>query len=116
MKLIVLALLTFCCAISVFATGQEPDRLVYQGKVRDLFTNPLEDYYKSNPEKRPDFMVKPLISDTGNWRGYVATWELSDGKLFLIKLDTWLCAGSTEESCAKPPLSKLFPKKVKGGR
>ncbi|HMM79015.1 MAG TPA: hypothetical protein PKC65_03220 [Pyrinomonadaceae bacterium] len=73
MKLLLSITLALVTAISAFATAQSPDRIVYKGNERMLFSNPLEGYYSSG-RKRPDFMIAPLTTSTGNWRGYVATW------------------------------------------
>jgi len=100
---------------AVFATGQAADLILYQNVEHMLFTNPLEDYYGSDATKRPRFMVKPFTSSSGNWRGYIATWEITEGKLYLKKVDSWLCK-ETKESCKEVQLSDLFPDKVVGGR
>lgn len=64
------------------ATAQEPDVLLYKGKEYALYANPLEPIYKSEDE-RPNFSVGPNTISTGNWRGYVATWKIEDGSLYL---------------------------------
>jgi hypothetical protein len=102
-------------AFAVFATGQQADRIVYQKSERMLFSNPLEDYYKADPGKRPHFMIAPLINSTGNWRGYIATWEIEECRLYLKKVDAWLCK-ETKESCKLVELADLFPGKVVGSR
>ncbi len=101
-------------ALTVLATGQTADKIVYKGVERDLFTNPLESFYATDPERRPNFMIAPLTSSTGNWRGYIATWEISEGKLFLTKLDSWICNNNVKESCEPARLSDLFPKEMIG--
>jgi hypothetical protein len=62
-----------------YATGQEPDILIFKGKRYSLYTNPLDGYFRKYPDKKP----KSDIISTGNWRGYVATFELIDSTLFL---------------------------------
>ncbi len=88
---------------------------MYNGKERELFSNPLEDYYTGG-QKRPDYLVAPLTTSSGNWRGYVATWLITDGKLYLTKIDSWICTGETKKSCSRVTLSSIFGKKVKKGR
>jgi hypothetical protein len=70
-------------AFPLSATGQEADRILIGGKEFSLLVNPLEDYYTGGREKeRPSF---PSLS-TANWRGYVATWEIQNGRLYLTKI------------------------------
>jgi hypothetical protein len=116
-KLKIITLAVICCAsaLNAFATAQTPDKLLHQGKVYDLFSNPLEEFYRAEGRSRPEFMVKPFTMSSGNWRGYVATWKLNDGKLHLTKIDSWLCAGATKDTCKSVKLEDLFPKKVSGG-
>lgn len=107
--------LTLLFAGLIFATAQEPDKILINGTEKMLLTNPLEDYY-SDPEKRPRFMIEPFMTSSGNWRGYVATWEIDDGKLFLKKINSWFCEGETKESCRQVELAVIFPEKVLDGR
>ena len=93
-----------------FATGQQPDILIYKGKSYDLFANPLEDCFKG-PRSRPSFQVKPNVISTGNWRGYVATWTIEDGFLYLLKIDAWICRDWDDKRCKKVDLKNFF-----GGR
>lgn len=65
------------------ATGQQGDLILIDGKEFPLLVTPLEDYYTGEKEKeRPSF---PALG-TSNWRGYVATWEIRDGRLYLAKV------------------------------
>ncbi len=115
MKILFTIPLLVICSVSVFATGQQADLIVYQNEERPLFSNPLEGYY-ANGRARPRYMIGPLTMSSGNWRGYVATWQIDDGQLYLKKIDSWLCNGSTKESCAPVKLTQLFPGKVRDGR
>ncbi|WP_051197755.1 hypothetical protein [Flavobacterium soli] len=84
MKLKILLILTVTFFQSkVFATAQYPDKIVYQGTEYSLQTNPLEKYFKKHPEKRP----KGGVMSSACWRGYVATFEVLDGKLLIKKLE-----------------------------
>jgi hypothetical protein len=93
---------------SAFATAQAPDKIIYEEKVRALFANPLEDYYEAG-RKRPLFMISPKILSTGNWRGYIATWEIIDGSLYLQHVESWIGG-------RKATLQRLFGKRVRNGR
>lgn len=93
-----------------FGTGQQPDVIIYKGKSYDLFANPLEDFFKGK-RSRPAFQVKPNVISTGNWRGYVATWTIEDGFLYLLRIDAWICRDWDEKRCRRVDLKSLF-----GGR
>jgi hypothetical protein len=102
-------------SVSTLATGQQADRIVYRNEERMLFSNPLEDYY-ANGRKRPRYMIEPLTISSGNWRGYIATWQIDDGKLYLKNIDSWFCNGSTKESCVQVKLAQVFQGKAKDGK
>ena len=71
------------CAIFVFATAQEGDILILDGKKYSIYTNPLEPFLRKNPEKLP----KPEVISTANWRGYIATWEVKNDRLVLVDVE-----------------------------
>lgn len=77
-----------------FATAQYPDLIIVDGDEELLHTNPLSAYFKTNPnaslpEGKPcvpgpgDECV--TVTSSANWRGYVATWEVSDDNTLLFK-------------------------------
>jgi hypothetical protein len=116
-RTILILFLFLSCALTALATAQAPDKLIYSGQERKLFSNPLEAYYENSGTKRPNFMSRPFVISSGNWRGYVATWEIVDGKLFLLNVDSSLCEGAkVEADCKQVQLSNLFPKKVSDGK
>ena len=92
---------------SVSATAQTPDKLLIEGKEYRLNTNPLQPYLAKLGDKAPKFEA---IS-SALWRGYVATWELSGGKLYLIKVEVSRPdpASPQDEEIAVDALSELFP-------
>jgi hypothetical protein len=103
MKNLILTLLLFIAFSSnVSATAQMPDLLIYEGKTVSIFSNPLEMYFdKQHP--RPNKLLESTC--TASWRGYLATWEIRDGLLYLIKL----VEGNCSDNAAEIPLEKLFP-------
>jgi len=114
MKNITKALVVIVLSLSLtgicFATGQAPDKLIIGNKVYDLFSNPLEDYYKSEKD-RPAFKISAdVMSSTGNWRGYVATWEIEGKILYLREIDAVICNFQefTAKKCRKAELRELF--------
>ena len=86
-------------ADSVHATAQLPDILIYRGETFSLFTNPLESYFNEDHPKPREILAPGC---TASWRGYVATWEIKENHLYLVKLT---------RGCSKTeiPLEKLFP-------
>jgi len=86
-------------------TAQAPDIILIDGEVSRLFSNPLESYFnEDNP--RPDFG----FVCTANWRGYVATWEISKDTLYLVDLRS---SGSRSADFSIATLFPGRPKKVK---
>lgn len=80
-------------------TAQRPDKLDYQGKLLSLFTDPLESLSR---DRRPGF----VSDNTGDWRGYVALWEIRDGRLYLKDLRGRMCtvppeSGARQAKCGK---------------
>lgn len=76
---ILLAILVLSIAPAAQATAQVPDLLIVDGKEFALNTNPLESQLEQKQWKPPE----EAMTSTANWRGYVATWEVKEGKLFL---------------------------------
>jgi hypothetical protein len=79
-------------------TAQFSEKLIYQGEEHRLFSNPLEDYFALGG-------YNPGLTSfcTALWRGYVGTWEIVDGRLYLTELDGKL------EDHSDADLSTVFP-------
>jgi len=60
-------------------TAQIRDSIIYKGQQFFLATEPLRPYLEAMDISYP-------ASSTGNYRGYVASWEVSDEKLYLVAL------------------------------
>lgn len=92
----------------VFATSQEPDRLVLEGEQLNLETNPLSPLIQAGHITLPE----PVERWSSNWRGYVATWTVSNNQLLLSKLEVLLQRVGADEK-ADPALvnvlSQVFP-------
>lgn len=85
-------------------TPQIPDNLIYEGQEYGLFSNPLEDYFdEDNP--RPEF----LRGCSALWRGYIATWEIEDGILYLIGLEDAFVREHDQADFKRAGVSDLFP-------
>ena len=113
------ALLTTIAMLSLsassFATPQAPDKLIYKGKLFNLFANPLEAFYKGDKSK-PEFMIEPRTWFSGNQRGYVATWEVRDDFLYLVEIDSWICEPPSSDNCKRADLKELFGERYQDGR
>jgi hypothetical protein len=64
----------------LFATIQEPDILLYNGREYRIWEEPMEIFFEQFPEKRPEW------SRTNLWRGYVATFEIIQNELWVIDI------------------------------
>jgi len=103
MKNLMIVLFILMLSGNASATAQFPDYLFYKGERFPIFSNPLESYFNAkNP--RPSNLF--AYSCTACWRGYVATWKIEGGYLYLTKLNEGTCASDSEEI----PLSKIFPR------
>lgn len=78
-----------------YGTAQTPERIIFEGKENSLFSTPLKQLYKISDSleiELPDFSSYFSESDSiiginyGNWRGYVATWQIENDTLYLIKI------------------------------
>ena len=96
-------------SINAMASAQVPDVIIMDGRNESLDTSPLAPYLSAHPK------VMPKSDDpaTDNLRGYVATWEILDGKLFLRRIDVAFRnprASLNEESrIIKNVIHKIFP-------
>ena len=115
MRVLLIAFALLVLPINSFATPQAPDKLIYKGRTYHLFANPLESFYKEK-ESRPIFRIAPNAWSSGNWRGYVATWEVKDGHLYLTEIDSWVCGEDSPENCKKADLKELFGERYRDGR
>lgn len=92
-----LAALAFLVPQSAPATTQIPDTIIIDGQKHSLVSLPLEQYYGPG-RPRPKFRAP----NTATWRGYLATWEIDRGRLYLKSIRAWL--GKREVG-----LEALFP-------
>ena len=92
------ALLALCPAGPVLATEQAKELFLDNGTERLLFGRPLESRFHGG-ERKPE-ILRPR--STACRRGYQGTWEIRDGRLWLVALAT--CAAGEPI-----PLSRVFP-------
>ena len=108
MRALCTLILFFCFNLTVFGTAQTPDKLIYNGKKYSLHSNPMESYFKKFPNKRPE----SEIMSTGLWRGYIATFEVKDGQLYLkdIEIEIRVKEDNGEyKYSSKSVLNEVFP-------
>jgi hypothetical protein len=95
--LAVLAVLGLLVPAAALATTQFSEILYLNGEKHSLETLALEQYYgPGNP--RPKFQAP----NTATWRGYIATWEIDRGVLYLKAIKAWTGQGEVG-------LPALFP-------
>ncbi len=83
-KLIVILILIFGLNVSVLATEQISDRLIIGKDTICLKSFPLENLeLKIRPFKYGQYSSP----HTACWRGYRATWEIIENKLYLIEIE-----------------------------
>jgi hypothetical protein len=91
------------------ATVQVPDVIIIDGKDESLHTNPLAPYLSAHP----NLMPRSDDPTADNWRGYVATWEILEGKLFLRKIDVAFrnnkAPPNEDARIIKNVIHKIFP-------
>ncbi len=87
------------------ATAQIPDRIVIDGRTAPLFTEPLEDAFRTHKKLWSNLMEHVSIGDcSASRRGYRAIWEVRENALFLAAVHVNPCGGGK-----LLPLEKLFP-------
>lgn len=79
MKRTLLFLLAMAAALPAWATAQAPEVLKFEGNTYSINTNPLEPWLAAHPRALP----KSEVISSGLWRGYIGTWAIRDGTLFL---------------------------------
>ncbi len=118
-----MAMLLLGSANASFATFQAGDILKYKGQELRTPVFPLEEYALI-VEKTISLQIAPHTMSTGNYRGYVATWEVQSNELYLIEIEGWIKGSFVENKVTAEPfnshkkasLELLFPGKVKNGR
>jgi len=85
-------------------TKQIRDSLIYDGKDYYLNEEILEWYFYKHPERRPDLKAHC----TALWRGYVATFEIKEGQLFVEDVSI-----SEDTKANLKKIRELFPRNRK---
>jgi hypothetical protein len=99
--------LVLALAARALGTAQMPDAICVNGVFHWLYSNPLEQLYER--QKRPAFVESLEGESSGNWRGYVACWQIHDGRLYLLAIDSYIRR-------KRVSVPELFPGRVRDGR
>ncbi|MEW6087907.1 MAG: hypothetical protein AB1498_06335 [bacterium] len=102
----------------VLLAAQAPDVILYDNKVFELFSNPLEPLY-AKEGNRPYFREKAYnYLSKNNWRGYVAYWEIREDTLYLRGIEAWTGGSKYAKTsdCRRVDLKELFGEKCREGR
>jgi len=79
-------------------TAQISEKLLYEGEMHSMCSEPLEVYFALGGNN-PGFQSYC----TALWRGYVGSWEIIDGRLYLVGL-----TGTAKDGC-EANLATVFP-------
>ncbi|WP_374581593.1 hypothetical protein [Pseudoduganella sp.] len=80
-------------------TAQFMENLVYEGVAMAMCTAPLSDFFALGGRA---VRLKPR-TNTALWRGYIGSWEVLDGRLYLVGIS------ATMECGGKATLEHFFP-------
>jgi hypothetical protein len=85
-KLFITGIFLVIVSLEIYASEQDPDLLVYNGKEYEIGVYPMETYFKVHPDKRPENTVTNSALD----RGYRAKYEIINNELILIDIEIWI--------------------------
>lgn len=54
LKIAIILSVILLCSVNLLATAQYPDKIIYNGKEYMLHSNPMEEYFEKNPEKKTE--------------------------------------------------------------
>lgn len=97
-------------SLNVFATQQQNDVIEYKGIQSELdiswsSPSPLEAYFVA--DKKKDYPFEEL--HTANYRGHIATWQITDKKLILTDVVVPASLFRSTEKDKKIKLTKILP-------
>lgn len=112
MKITVIFFALILFPISILATAQAHDILIWKGDTFKLFTNPLELIPNKNIYKAKLFGNGEAGMSTACWRGYIGEWEIIEKEIFLTNI--YSC--NYHHNKTKANLKKLFGSFCKKGK
>ena len=100
-KVLAVAIVAVGFVSNAFASAQAGEWLLYKGATNRLCTLPLEPYLKEHNVRLHEVAPpKKFIMSSGCWRGYIGTWQIKDGFLWLVSVENL--------DQTQVPLSKVF--------
>lgn len=117
-KAIMLAVALCAAALTLNATPQMSDILIFDGEQMTLRSLPLDKYFSEvDPGSKSRLPWDQAVVMTACWRGYRATWEVSEGKLWLTQLvNCTMRRGDDPDSLSRIALEAVFGDRVEQGR
>ncbi|MGY1424153.1 hypothetical protein [Lysobacter sp. A289] len=79
------------------ATAQIPDEIIMNGQTFMTHSQPLAKVLTLEPQEGGIRLDRPFGECTASWRGYRATWELREQKLYLKRILINPCADHPKE-------------------
>ena len=86
MRRIIKILIIIIFPVTVFATGQAGDRLIWNGDTLKVFNNPLNLRRDLNTLRPKLFGEEEGGWMTSCWRGYIAEWTIIDEEIYLTNI------------------------------
>ena len=84
-------------------TAQIPEKLIYKGEELNLCSTPLEPFFQNTR-----FPRRLASTSTALWRGYVGTWSIEDGRLYLTDIHAHIDVPD-EPEYVEVGMKELFP-------
>jgi len=85
MKYILFFILPLLLIGKAYGTNQRHDKIIIKNDTLKIFNFENHIRFNKNITKKINEINKGYYS-TGCWRGYIATWEISDNKLYLVNI------------------------------
>lgn len=89
-------------------TGQLGNKVIYKGKEFIIHDYLMESYFAKHPDKKP----QPKFNSSALKRGYIATYEICNEKLFLIDIKIRIGSSNREDNWSSI-YAELFPNTYK---
>ncbi len=85
----IITILLFLISLTIFATEQTPDSLIYKSDTLFIDSYPLEYLMEKDSLIKKSILSysEDMCMSTDCWRGHIATWKIENDSLFLISLE-----------------------------
>lgn len=112
MKRLIYILIVLLFPLSVFATAQAGDKLIWNGDTLTIFSNPLKSRQNIDLLKTKMFGDRDAAWSTACWRGYIAEWTIIGNELYLTNI--FSC--NFHEDSIKADLEDVFGSEYENGK